>query len=271
MAFADYDAYLAALSRNTVADWQMSTVLNRVARPALASQSFVPAPSPLNPTTSIALDKDSAYSIGPIPDTASGKINILGARINTSGIAGMSLMWMDLLNISGGLDGTVTTAQTTNLPTAALTRYTNGEGVWIALVIHTQVGSTTTTVTVSYTNQAGTSGRTTTALQFGGTGYREVRSFIILPLQAGDTGVRSVESVTLAATTGTAGAFGVALFKPLCAMTLENTAGAMPIDAVSSGGFTASLAECDDDACLTFAVTMAVAQAVNGALILAEA
>jgi len=269
MAFADYDAYLAALSRNIVADWQMSAAISRVARPALVSQNFVPAP--INPTTSIALDKNSDYSIGPIPDTASGKINILGARINTSGAAGMSLMWMDLLNISGGLNATLTTQQTTNLPTAALTRYTSGEGVWIALVIHTQIGTTATTITVSYTNQAGTSGRTTPVVTFGSTGYREARSFIILPLQAGDTGVRSVESVTLAATTGTAGAFGVALFKPVCAMTLENTSGAMPLDSVSSGGITASLAEMDDDACLTFAATQAVAQSVNGALLLGEA
>lgn len=268
MAFADYDAYLAALSRNTVADWQMG-VLNRLFRPALASQSFVPAPT--TPTASIALNKDSAYSIGPIPDTTTGKINILGARINTSSLAGISLMWLDLLNISGGLDATVTTAQTTNLPTAALTRYTSGEGVWIALVPHIQLGATATTVTVSYTNQSGTSGRTTTPITFGASGFREVRSLIILPLQAGDTGARSVESVTLAATTGTAGNFGVALFKPLCAMTLESTSGAMPLDAVSSGGITAGLAELDDDACLTFAATMPSSQSVNGALILAEA
>jgi hypothetical protein len=38
---------------------------------------------------------------------------------------------------------------------------------------------------------------------------------IILPLQEGDSGVRSVESVTVLATTGTAGNFGVTLFKPL--------------------------------------------------------
>jgi hypothetical protein len=74
--------------------------------------------------------------------------------------------------------------------------------IW--LEIYTLIGTTATTVTCSYTNQAGTSGRTTPAMTFGGTG---------LPLQQGDTGVRSVQSVTVLATTGTAGAFGVVLAK----------------------------------------------------------
>jgi hypothetical protein len=40
--------------------------------------------------------------------------------------------------------------------------------------------------------------------------------FVVVPLADGDTGVRSVESVTLAATTGATGNFGVTLFKPIC-------------------------------------------------------
>ncbi len=124
--------------------------------------------------------------------------------------------WMtDRLSHQGGLSGTVTTAQTTNLPTAALTRYTSGVGVFARLEIYTAVGVTGTTVTASYTNSGSTSGRTTEAVDFGATGFREAQRGIILPLQAGDVGVKSVESVTVLATTGTAGNFGVTLFKPL--------------------------------------------------------
>jgi hypothetical protein len=89
----------------------------------------------------------------------------------------------------------------------------NGNQIW--LEIYTQIGNTQTTVTASYTNQAGVAGRTTTARLIGGASYREAQRVLQLPLQAGDTGVQSVESVTLAATTGTAGDFGVVIAHPL--------------------------------------------------------
>jgi hypothetical protein len=228
-------------------------------------------PAPTVPTTSVALDKTSDKSIGPIPNATSGKLQILGGRFNTSGLAGVSLVAIDLLNVSGGLSGTVTTEQTTNLPTAALTRYTGGDGVFIGIIIYTIVGTTATTISVRYTNQAGTANRVSTITSFGGTGFRDAGRLIQVPLQAGDTGVRSVEGVTLTATTGTAGNFGVCLFKPLMGFSLESTTGAMPLDAVSSGGMIGSMAEFDDDACLNFLAFMSSAQAISGALLLAEA
>ena len=130
--------------------------------------------------------------------------------------SGMMIIVADRLSHTGGLSGTVATTQTTNLPTAALTRYTSGEGVFIALEIYTAIGTTATTATCSYTNQAGTAGQTTKARIIGSTSANASGSFLICPLQDGDTGVRSVESVTLAASTvSAAGAFGVTLFKPL--------------------------------------------------------
>lgn len=131
-----------------------------------------------------------------------------------------TLILTDRLSHQGGLVANVTTTQTTNLPTAALTRYTSGVGVWAGLEFYTAPGSTTATVTVSYTNQDGTAGRTSPAMQIGGLSSGppipgKQSALGVIPLASGDTGVRSVESVTLAATTGTAGNFGVTLFKPL--------------------------------------------------------
>ncbi len=95
-------------------------------------------------------------------------------------------------------------------------------GYWVArrngsvhITGNTQIGTTATTVTTSYTNQAGTAGQASQATVFGGTAFREVNRAIILPLAQGDTGVRAVASVTVLATTGTAGNFGVTLYKPL--------------------------------------------------------
>jgi hypothetical protein len=269
MALANFDAYVAALRLNRAADFQTTAVGSSASRSVALWRSLTPAPAV--PTTSVALDKTSDNAIGPIPNATSGKLQILGGRFNTSGLAGVSMVAIDLLNVSGGLNGTVTTEQTTNLPTAALTRYTGGDGVFIGIVIYTIVGTTATTISVRYTNQAGTPNRVSTVTGFGGTGFRDAGRLIQIPLQAGDTGVRSVEGVTLTATTGTAGNFGVCLFKPLMGFSLESTTGTVPLDAVSTGGMIGSMAEFDDDACLTFLVFMNSAQSVNGAVLLAEA
>jgi hypothetical protein len=269
MALADFDAYVDALRLNRAADFQTTSITTVIGR-SMAMWGFL-LPAPAAPTASVALDKTAAQSIGPIPGATSGKLQILAGRFNSSGTAGATVVAIDLLNVSGGLSGTVTTEQTTNLPTAALTRHTGGDGVFIGIVIYTAVGTTGTTISVRYTNQAGTANRTSTVTTFGATGFREAARLIQIPLQAGDTGVRSVEGVTVTATTGTAGNFGVCLFKPLMTFSLDSTTGTMPIDAVSSGGMIGSMAEFDDDACLTFLAFTPISQSINGALLLAEA
>lgn len=267
MPIADYDEYLALLGQNRAAAFQMSgTIIQN--RMNAFYRLFLPVPAA--PTTSVALDKTSDAAIGPVPDSSTGKLCVIGGRFNTSGVSGVSLTVVDLLNQSGQLNGTVTTEQTTNLPTAALTRHTSGEGVMVGLVIYSAVGTTVTTVTIRYTNQAGTANQVSTATVFGGTGFREAPRLILIPLAAGDTGVRSVEGVTLAATTGTAGNFGVVMFKPLTVLSLENTSGAIPLDAVT-GGMVSALQPFDDDACLSLIGISPVVQTVSGAILLAEA
>jgi hypothetical protein len=269
MTLADFDDYVDALRLNRAADFQTSVISAAVGRSQAMWRFLLPAPA--IPTASVALDKTSDNAIGPIPNATSGKLQIIGGRINTGNTAGATLVAIDLLNVSGGLDGTITTEQTTNLPTAALTRHTGGDGVFIGIVIYATVGTTATTISVRYTNQAGTPNRTSTVTSFGATNFREIGRLIQIPLEAGDTGARSVEGVTLTATTGTAGNFGVCLFKPLMGFSLDSTTGTMPLDAVSSGGMIGSMAEFDDDACLTFMAFTPVAQTINGALLLAEA
>jgi len=272
MALADYDAYVAALRLNRAADWQMSAVVSRTLRQNALWRSFLPAP--VAPTTSVAVDSNSDVALGPIPDVTGGnELCVLGGRFNTSGAGGMAVCVIDLLNHHAGMSGVVTTEQTTNLPsgsTAALTRYTSGEGVMIGLVVYTNIGTTATTVTVRYTNSSGVGNRTSTATTFGGTFFREGATLIPIPLQAGDTGVRSVEGVTLAATTGTTGNFGVSLFKPLGMYALNDATGTMPLDAVSTGGVSGQLSLAPADACLTLIGMGATAQSINGTLLLTE-
>ena len=45
---------------------------------------------------------------------------------------------------------------------------------------------------------------------------------VVLPNAAGDGGAQAVAGLTLAASTGTAGAFGVTLFKPLLSLSVQD-------------------------------------------------
>ena len=268
MALTDFDNYVDRLSENIAADFQMTAVLAREDRLNAAFRSFVPAPT--TPTTSIALNKDSAEALAGIPAVSTGSLQLLGARLTASNKAGICVILVDILNVSGGLNATLTTAQTTNLPTAALTRYTSGVGVMAGIIVYTQLGTTATTYTVSYTNQAGTSGRTSTASTIGGTSFREVNLLLPIPLAAGDTGIRSIESVTLAGTTGTIGNFGVCLFKPLAMLSMESFTSVAILDMVSTGGVTGQFAEINSNACLSILAIATSVQAVAGSIILNE-
>jgi hypothetical protein len=126
-----------------------------------------------------------------------------------------SLMVYDRLADISGLSGTNTAAQT--ITGLSVSRYTGtaaaGNQIW--LEVYTLIGATSTTITASYTNQAGTAGQITPAVAIGNTGLREAQRLIPMPLVAGDTGVRSVENVDFLASTGTAGDFGVTIIRPL--------------------------------------------------------
>lgn len=271
MALADFDAYVASLRAASAADFMTTTsgVAYNATRFGDLSRSFLP--TPVVPTTSVALDKSSDRAINSFtPNSSTGRLSILGGRINPSGLGGVALMLVDMLNISGGLNASLATAQTTNLPTAALTRYTSGVGVHAALIVHATVGGTAVTATCSYTNQAGTPGRTTPTVVFAGSGLTGAGTLIRLPLEAGDTGFQSVESVTLSATTGTAGNFGVVLYRPLAMLFANDMEGANLFDAVSTGRMVGQFAEVEDDACLSCFAVMAVAQGLTGAILLSE-
>jgi len=168
------------------------------------------------------------------------------------GLNAGSIILYDRLVHTGGLSGTATGAQTTNLPTSTLTRRTSGVGVELWLEIYTQIGATGTTVTSSYTNTTPTSGRTTQSTTWGGTGFREAQRVIPLPLAVGDKGVTAVASVTNTATTGTAGAFGVTLAYPLVVLPLPTPGAGRLWSGIMTAGGPLDLGA-TSDACLAMA------------------
>lgn len=158
----------------------------------------------------------------------------------------------DRLGHHGGLDATSTAAQTTNLPTAPLPRYTTGLHVQAALEIYVAIGATPTTVQLSnYTSETGESGKVSPPTTFGGTGFNAFEHMIRMPLD-GDRGVRAVASVQQAASTGTAGNYGVTLFMPLISVPLGLIRGAIGCEAEALLGFGLHFPIIQENACLWF-------------------
>jgi len=232
MPIEDYAEYVAAESRGIKSFAPFTSISQQ--GPLVPSSLYRQMIVSGIPTTAVALDARTATgnqakqhfnhdSVGFFNDGRERYITRVkpqkDATGTTSSADASSILFIDRLSETGGLVCNVNTEQETNLPTAALTRYTSGEGVFAALEIYIATGATAVNATIKYTNQAGTPNRVSKPHAFGNgnntIGHGQVFSFIVMALQDGDTGVRSVESVTLSATTGAAGNFGVVLFKPL--------------------------------------------------------
>jgi len=209
------------------------------------------------------------YSIVRNPDAADNRYLLsfgVAGQGSSNPAVGVNLL-VDRLVHSSNLSGTVATAQTVGTP--ALTRYTTGDGVMMALVCWTATGTTAANVTVTYTNQAGTASRTSPSIAlwtggWGGSTLGPVAGQLqFIPLQAGDSGVRSVQSVTLSASTLTAGSFGVILFKPLVTLFQPGYSSYFETDYAIQ---TSSLPEIQDSACLSAFVfaTSSIAAPLTG-------
>jgi hypothetical protein len=157
----------------------------------------------------------------PFTNPTSGNTYFAGFRKSfdndTNSVAQQTLMIVDRLWHNSGLDRTLTTAQTVNSvawPARDLNGSTNGEGVYLAIELSTAGGTGGPTITVSYTNSAGASGRT-------GVGILPTRTsapaghWFPIGLEAGDTGVRSVQSVTFSVSWGTSGVLHLVAYRPV--------------------------------------------------------
>jgi hypothetical protein len=149
-----------------------------------------------------------------VAPTGGRDLHLIGASI-TPLTAGVFLLYDRLFHI-GGLSATSTAAQSVQGSPAspALTRNTGGAGNMAWWEIYTIVGTSAAVMTMNYTNQAGTSGQTST-INIGTTGFREVTRAQRIQLAAGDTGIRAINTVQLSTTTGTVGNFGITIAQPL--------------------------------------------------------
>jgi hypothetical protein len=172
------------------------------------------------PTSAVALDNSVLGSLAYIPLTSTkqfwlAELEFMAGNA-TSNIRFCGALY-DRLCHSGGLVGNVTTEQTTNLPTATLPRYTDGEGVMAFVEVYTTLGTSTGLITIKYTNQAGVANRQSQPV----ISNANPLSITPIPLQDGDTGILSVQSLTMSVASTSAGNIGITLMKKLAVLPVD--------------------------------------------------
>jgi hypothetical protein len=170
------------------------------------------------PTAAAVCTTDLTGAMGFAQQTAPATSYGAYMEVVTSNSA-MTVEIHDRIAHMGGLNGTLTTAQTVGIDLSTLLS-TSNVGVRIGdanysdvqwwLEWYTATGSTAPTATVAVTYDDGTSGNLT-ALSLAAT---RPASFMVslnalIPAASSGKYIRAVNTVTLSATTGTAGSFGV--------------------------------------------------------------
>lgn len=150
----------------------------------------------------------------PIPSVTTETIYIAGIMF-TNTIAGQFFI-CDRLAHMGGLSGVSTSAQAANIDISTAAGQgrcqADGSDVQWFLEWYTATGGTAVTATITYTNSANTTGRTTTVSL---AATRPIACTLPIYPATSDSAIKSIQSVTLSATTGTAGNFGVTATKQL--------------------------------------------------------
>jgi hypothetical protein len=230
---------------------------NILSVPAYTAPAAAPGAAPTNSTNGFLQ----------FNNPTSKTLLLIGAELNSASPASLTLI--DVLSHLAGLSGTITGVQGTS--SAALTRYTDGIGVKLALSIHAQIGTTATTFTLSYTNSSDVAGRQSPLVAIGGTTLRDIGRFIPIPYFGDDIGVKSVQSTTLTATTGTAGSFGFTFYKPLAGLVIKGTQNETQYCNLINGGLS-NTAVIPPNSALTFIIrTASIASGnLSGHLILTE-
>lgn len=184
----------------------------------------------------VTLSSSSTIPNGAIPHYDPGAGNAYLARLQANATQSGTLLLCDRLWHNGGYTITSTSAQNITSPTWPARDNdgsTNGNGVFLAMEISSGTGSGTPTITVAYTNQAGTGSRSATN-QIATVASSAIGATYFIRLQAGDTGVRSVQSVTLSAT-WTSGTMNLVAYRVIAALELAGAFIPNAIDAVTSG------------------------------------
>ena len=153
----------------------------------------------------------------------------------SSGQPGVLLLLDRLWDCEPTIDTTsaITITQPT-LPARDANGATSGQGVALAIEVVAATSSTAAVVSISYTNSAGTSGRTGAFIDLPTAATNAIGNWYRISLQAGDLGVQSVQSVTFS-TDWTSGTIALVAYRFLAALELPGTGIPNAIDYLTGG------------------------------------
>jgi len=187
------------------------------------------------PTPGLAGAALTAYN-GQLPFSNPASGNSYLARLQAQATVAGTLVLCDRLWHNSGLVMTSTSAQTINsaaFPARDADGTANGNQVFVGLEVATATGAGTPTLSMSYTNQGGTAGKTGAGI-LTGVASSAIGAFYPIGLAAGDIGVRSIQTFTLSAT-WTSGAASLVAYRELARLELTGANTPNAIDALTGG------------------------------------
>jgi hypothetical protein len=222
MAITTGDGYIAAAKQviehtRTAAVTTVATTRHTVRGAAGNPGAGTLADVTGTPSGAVVTDADSSRGYPLINAFGGGNTGYLTRVQCSNSVVGRVEIWDKIYSCA------VTTAQLGTLQTLTLSTQpsltgripggTDYTGLRIFVEITTTMSATATTINVTYTNQSGTTGRssTVTASLSGFTASRWVE----MPLQAGDSGVQKIETIVIGGATNAAGALNIIIAKRL--------------------------------------------------------
>lgn len=253
MSLLSYDAILAALDAGAgqSIQWGKNTITTTAGFPW--SLWFASGSPNTGVVTGAALTSAQASKTtgGAMPFTNAGGSDQLRlvsmSAMSNVGTLGILMLVDRLLYYPGITVGATSPIALTNSTT--IPRYTTGAGTAVFLEVSANLTQSAGSFTMSYTNQAGTAGRTSESASYTANaiqGRLQHNHGLFAGLQNDDTGIRSVESITYT-TTSSGGSMALVICKPLATIPLYTANAAVERDLVLN---TPRFPEIKDDACL---------------------
>lgn len=206
----------------------------------------------------------SSSTTGSLPIPAASGLNTHIALMSVMGSsATLTMLICDRLWHNGGITITSTGSQSITSPTWPArdnNESTDGEGVLLALEVSVSTGAGTPTITVGYTNSAGTGSRTATNIA-ATVATSSTSNAYLIGLQDGDRGVRSVQSIQLSAT-WTSGTINLVAYRPLCMFRLYS--GALQVSRAYADVLSLGMPRVYDNSCLYFMVPASGGTTMSG-------
>jgi hypothetical protein len=217
MTVTTYDGLVAALPTAQTYTWSKATINSQAAGTLTSLWLATGTPGAGAIPTTWATCTDALTGSWTFTNPGGGILSYLSGFSNV-GATVSTLYLYDRLGHMGGLNATTITAQTVSgvIP-ASRGAAVNGSDVEWFIEVYAAIGTTATTITASYTRGSDdTAGRITPTIAFGGASpaNQPSRIYRIVPI-AGET-IKSIQTVTVLASTLTAGNFGITCAKRLC-------------------------------------------------------